>query len=305
MKVAITGATGFLGHHLVGYLAGVGHECIALSRDPRRAAKAGFPAAVSVRPAGDLPPVDAVIHLAGESIVGWWTPWKRRRIFASRIDGTRRLVEAMRAMPVPPRVLLGASAVGYYGHRPGETLDETAAPDSRGRFRSKVCVAWERAALEAETLGVRVVLLRLGNIIALDGGFLGRLLPLYRAGPFIVGQPEAKLSWISREDAVRLIAFALEKEEVRGPLNVVAPHAVTQHALATTLAERLGRRVIGSIPSRLVRAVLGEFADAVLDEQEVVPAKALAAGFQFRHPAWRNCLDALFNSARCHSRGGA
>lgn len=291
MKVAITGGTGFIGRALVAHLAAIGHECTVLTRHPQRAT---LPPGIAVRPVGALPECDAVIHLAGESVVGWWTPWKRRAILRSRIDGTRRLVEAMRALRTPPRVLLSASAVGYYGHRPGEFLDENSPPDPRARFRSQVCQAWEAEALRAEEMGVRVGLLRIGDVMALGGGFLGGLLPAYRAGGCrILGEPDSALPWIALDDAVRLIAFALESE-LRGPLNVVAPHAITQRTLATTLARRLGRCVRGRIPAGLLRCGLGEFSSALLDDQRVVPQRALDAGFHYTHPAWRSCLDALF-----------
>ena len=294
MRVAITGGTGFIGRALVAHLAAIGHECTVLARDPRRAARAGFPTGVALLPAGALPECEAVIHLAGESVVGWWTPWKRRAILRSRVEGARRLVEAMRALRTPPRVLLSASAVGYYGHRPGESLDEDSPPDPRGRFRSQVCGEWEAAAREAEEMGVRVGLLRIGDVMGLGGGFLGGLLPLYRAGGcFVLGEPESALSWISLDDAVRLIAFAMEGG-MRGPLNVVAPHAITQRTLAATLAHRLGRCVRGRIPAGLLRLGLGEFSSALLDDQRVAPQRALDAGFHYTHPAWRSCLDALF-----------
>jgi uncharacterized protein (TIGR01777 family) len=276
MKVAITGATGFIGRSLAAYLHTLGHECIALTR-----------------PFNDVPPVDAVIHLAGENPAGLWTPWKRRAIYTSRVDGTRRLVAALHR--APPRVLLCASAVGIYGHRPGETLDESSPPDPQQRFRARVCQAWEHAASEATEFDTRVVHLRLGNVMDPAGGFLAKLLPVYRAGGcFVLGDPAASIAWVSLFDAVRLIAFAMESDALCGPLNVVAPHALTQHALTHTLARRLGVRVRGRIPAPLLRGVLGEFASALIDDQNVLPEKALGAGFLFAHPAWRSALDAIF-----------
>ena len=295
MKVAITGATGFIGRALVTRLDALGHECVVLTRDPERAAQVGLPTGIRIASVDQFPVVEAVIHLAGENIAGLWTPLKRHRIYASRVAGTRKLVAAIRAASKPPQILLSASAVGIYGHRPGEQLDETATPDPRRRFRRRVCVGWEREAMGAREAGCRVVTLRFGNVMARDGGFLGGLLPFYRTcGGFVFGNPSAAFSWISREDAVGLITFALECPHLNGPINVVAPHATTQRTLARSLAPRVGRCVRGCLPTWLLRRLLGEFSSTLLDEQNIVPAKALAAGFRFNHPAWRSCLDWLF-----------
>ena len=294
MKIAVTGASGFLGRPLLAYLAALGHDCIGLSRYPARA-QAGAPtASIEYRPLDDLPPVDAVIHLAGENPAGLWTPWKRQAIFRSRIDGTRALVTALRRRP--PAVLLGASAVGIYGHRPGETLDESAVPDPENRFRAQVCLAWERETAAAWDLGTRVVHLRIGNVMDPSGGYLGHVLPLHRIGAGVVlGDADGAVPWISLLDTLRLIAFALENEAVRGPLNIVSPHPVTQRALATGLAHRVGQPIRGRVPAPLLRSLLGELASALIDDQLVVPAKAIGAGFHFVHPAWRGALDAIFD----------
>jgi uncharacterized protein (TIGR01777 family) len=295
MKIAITGATGFLGRPLVAHLCALGHECIALTRDIVRARHAGLPDTVTICDMASLPEADAVIHLAGENPAALWTPWKRRAIFASRVLGTQRLTAAMRALPRPPRVFLCASAVGYYGHRPDETLDEGSAPDPRRRFRARVCLAWEDAANEAADFGARVVALRLGNVMDPSGGFLGKFLPIYRAGGcFVLGTANASIAWIALADAVNLITFAVENDALRGPLNVVAPHSITQRTLATTLARRVGCRVWGRLPAPLLRCVLGELSSALIDDQTVTPRRALDAGFQFMQPAWRSCLDAMF-----------
>ena len=296
MKVAITGATGFIGRPLVAHLATLGHRSIVLSRSPERAARIAFPSGTEIAANRAMPVCDAVIHLAGESVAGLWTPAKRRRIMESRVESTRRIIAELRTREHKPHTLLVASAVGYYGDRPGELLNEDSAPDPNRGFRSEVCRAWEEAAQEAETLGIRVARLRLGNVMSTNGGFLGAMLPLWRRGAcFLLGNPEAAISWISREDAVRLIAFALESDQLRGPVNVVSPHAITQRTLVTSIAGRLGRSVIGKVPGWLLGASLGEFATALLDDQRVVPAAAESAGFHYQHPAWRSCLDHLFD----------
>ncbi len=292
MRIVLTGATGFLGRPLVAHLATLGYECIVLTRDVSRAATLGFPRSVRLAPADSLPPAEVVIHLAGESIVGLWTPRKRRAILTSRVDGTRRLVAALRSAKVRPHTLLAASAVGIYGHRPGALLDETAPADPRDRFRAQVCRAWEEEANEAEILGVRVVNLRIGNVLDPSGGYLGGLLPIYRhLGGWTFADPETAIPWVGRADAVGLICFALANERWYGPLNITAPAPVTHREFAASLSHRLGQGLVGKVPPRLIRVVLGEFASALLDDQHVVPAKALAAGFAFQHPAWPTWLD--------------
>jgi hypothetical protein len=295
MRVLITGGTGFLGRPLVEHLTGLGYDCTVLTRDVGRASGLGLPPSVKFSTMDAPPLADAVIHLAGESIVGLWTQRKRRMILASRVDGTRRLVAALRTAKVRPHTLLAASAVGFYGHRPGELLDETTPADPHGSFRAEVCRAWEAAANDADLCGIRVVNLRIGNVIDSTGGYLGGLLPIYRIfGGVVFGDAEAAIPWISRKDAVRLIEFALANERWCGPLNVTAPHAVTRRELADTLSQRLGRRVIGRVPASVVRLALGEFASALLDDQNVVPRKASIAGFRFRYPTWKDWLDDAF-----------
>ncbi len=293
MNVAITGATGFIGRPLVAHLSALGHGCTVLTRRPDRAHRAS-----GVRIAkADAPPsgADAVIHLAGENVAGLWTPWKRRAILTSRVESTRALVAAMRAAPVRPRVFLVASAVGIYGHRPGEMLDETSALDPRMRFRAQVCRAWEAAALEAEALGVRVVQLRLANVLGPGGGFLEKLLRAYRVGGcWVLGKPDAALSWIGLLDCVRLVAFALENDALSGPVNGTSPHAITQRTLAASLAQRTGAKLCGCVPPWVLAAALGEFSRALLDDQRVAPRRALDAGFHFLQPAWRGFLEDVF-----------
>lgn len=285
MKIVITGATGFLGRALLEYLHSLGWECVALARKPGAQPVAYDP----------LPACDAVLHLAGESVVGLWTPAKRRAILHSRVESTHALIAQMRALPQPPRVFLCASAVGWYGHRPSELLTETSAPDPQHAFRWQVCEAWERAAAEAETLDCRVVNLRFANVLHPHGGFLGGLLPVYaRLGCWVLGNAQSAVSWISLEDCLRMVGFALETEAVRGPLNVATPHAVTQRNLTSGLAQSLGKPVRGRIPAALLRGTLGEFSRAILDDQRMIPAKAEALGFRFNFPAWRGWLQECF-----------
>jgi uncharacterized protein (TIGR01777 family) len=292
MRIALTGATGFLGRPLVAHLTKLGHECTVLTRDLRLAAALDFPPAVRLASIDEFPAADVVIHLAGESVVGYWTPRKRRAILASRVDGTRRLVAALRRAKTRPHTLLAASAVGIYGHRPGELLDETAPLDPHHRFRAEVCRAWEDEANAADRLGLRVVNLRLGNIFDPGGGYLGGLIPIYRLlGGWMFGNPDAAIPWIALRDAVRLIDFALANERWYGPLNIVAPQAVTHREMAEGMGARSGGRRARKVPGFLTRAFLGEFASALVDDQRVQPAKAIAAGFKFDHPTMASWLE--------------
>lgn len=291
MRVVVTGGTGFLGKPLVEHLVALGYECTVLTRDPVRATSCGLPPTVTFAPLAELPPADAVIHLAGESIVGLWTARKRRAILASRVEGTRRLVAALQSAKNRPHTLLAASAVGFYGDRPGEALDESSACDPRRSFRAEVCRQWEEAANDADRLGIRVVNLRIGNVMDRAGGYLGGLLPIHRAlGGFVLGNAGAVIPWISRPDCVRLITFALANERWYGPLNLTHPETLTHWHFANTVAKSLHRPCWGRVPGRLIRPLLGEFASALLDDQRVVPAKTKTAGFTFAHPSWDDLL---------------
>ncbi len=297
MRVIVTGGTGFLGKPLVEHLIALGYECTVLTRDPLRAAACGFPPTVKYAPLTELPPADAVIHLAGESIVGLWTARKRRAILASRVDGTRRLVAALRSAKNRPHTLLSASAVGFYGDRPGEALDESSRCDPRQSFRAEVCRQWEEAANEADRFGIRVVNLRIGNVMDRAGGYFGGILPIHRAlGGLVLGNADAAIPWISRPDCVRLIAFALANERWYGPLNLTHPEMLTHRRFASSVAKSLHQPCWGRVPGRLLRILLGEFASALLDDQHVVPSKARTAGFQFAHPTWDELLHESFGS---------
>jgi len=279
LVVAMTGAGGFIGRALARRLEGAGHTVVPLPRE-----------------LGTLPGADAIVHLGGESIAGLWTARKRRAILESRVAGTRRLVERMGALPLRPRVFVCASATGIYGHRPGEVLDEDAGA-GRG-FRSDVCLAWEAEALRAEALGVRTVLLRFGTVLDPAGGYLAKLLPLWRHGLcFVVGRARDRFAWISREDAVRLIEFAVNDEALRGPVNAVAPRAATQAELARVAAQAAGRHVVGRLPRRVLRFALGEFARAFTDSQDVRPRRVLSRGFAFLHVD----VGSLFPERRPHA----
>jgi len=283
MRVLVTGGTGFIGRATVKRLTALGNECIVVSRDPGRAATLGLPPGSSfIKDVSAAPQVDAAVLLAGETAAGLWTKRKRAAIFSSRVDGTRRVIDWMRSSSRRPQVLVSTSAVGYYGHRPGETLDETSAPDPTAGFRSRVCLRWEAEALRANELGVRTVVSRFGIVLGVEGGLLADLLRLHRLRlSFVLGNPGTFVSWVALDDAVAFIQRALEDASFSGPVNVVAPTATTQGEFTAAVADAVGSRVVGRLPAWLLRATLGELSSAVLNDEHVVPSVALAAGFRF------------------------
>lgn len=307
MRVLLTGATGFMGPMLVRRLLDAGHSCSVLSRQPS-ATRAVLPAEAEVYGYDDTWPIaDGVINMAGETVDGLWTARKRRRIIHSRVDVTRRLVHWMRQVSPRPEVLVSMSAVGIYGHRPGETLTEASAPDPAGRFRAQVTRAWEAEARAAEALGVRVALVRMANVLHPDGGYLGRLLSIYRFLPVVVGLGSGKrcFSWISRRDALRLLQFALEEAHAAGVFNASSPQPVTRYTFSTLLGQALGKPVAVRLPDVLLKLTLGEFSSAVLDSQYVLPSRAPKLGFGFEDQEMRGFLGRLEIGGRRTARARA
>jgi hypothetical protein len=237
---------------------------------------------------------DAVVHLAGEGIAAHrWTEAFKETLRASRIDGTRRVVEAMARSARPPATLVCASAAGYYGPRGEEPLDESAAPGDD--FLARLCVDWEAEARGAAAAGARVVSLRFAMVLARDGGALPRMLPPFKlglGGP--LGPGERYTPWIHVEDAAGLARFALDPASgLSGPVNAVAPEAVRMAEFARTLGRVLGRPAWLPVPETALRLVLGEAADAVVPGQRVVPRAAREAGYAFAHGTLREALEDL------------
>ena len=303
MRLLVTGGTGFVGTPLCQALASQGHEVIAMTRRPR----AGPPRVrYSGWEAGDWPgvmaQVDGVIHLAGAPIACRWSPEQKQRIRESRVGLTRRLVEAMAAVSPRPTVLISASAIGYYGPRGDEVLDEAASSGSG--FLADVCRAWEAEAQRAEALGVRVVRLRLGLVLGPGGGVLAKMAPPFRAwlgGPLGNGRPW--VSWIHREDVLGLIQWALTHAALSGPVNAVAPGAVRMRDFCRELGRALRRPSWAPVPAIVLRTVLGEMSEMLLTGQRLTPAAAMRAGYPFQFPALSAALsDCLRQEPRavCH-----
>ena len=287
MVITLTGSTGFIGRKLLEHYPCDKHSLIALSRkDP------GFDPLIHFVPwnsAKELPGTEtldraeAVIHLAGEPVAQRWNDDVKRRIRESRVIGTRNLVDGIARTRHKPPVLICASAIGYYGDRGEELLDEGSAAGSG--FLPQVCVEWEREADRAEQFGVRVVKLRIGIVLGKGGGALAAMLPPFKMGVGgKLGSGRQWMSWIHVDDLVRMIAFAIDNPDVRGPLNGVAPNAVRNSDFTHALGSALGRPAILPMPAFAAKMVLGEMAEVVLGSARVSPKAAVDAGFGFDHP---------------------
>jgi uncharacterized protein (TIGR01777 family) len=297
MKITVTGATGLIGYRLTKSLLESGHAIHTLGR--RRAA--GLPESVGFSewkstneepPAESLAGADAVIHLAGEPVAQRWTPEVKTRIRASRVEGTRQLVNALSTQSRRPAVLINGSAIGYYGSRGDEVLTEDS--DAGDDFLARLTIEWEHAAELAEALGMRVVLLRTGLVLGKDGGALAKMLPPFRFGlGGRLGSGKQWMSWIHIDDLIRLILFSIENAGVRGPVNGTAPHPVTNVQFTKDLAAVLHRPAVLPAPQFVLRRALGEMANAVLASQRVVPRVAQSAGFEFQYPQLRAALERL------------
>ncbi len=295
MTILVTGASGLIGSALIPVLTREGHRVIRLVRaepKPGEAAIRWDPEAGTLEMAG-LTGLDAVVHLAGENIAGRWTAGKKARIRDSRVKGTRLLSESLARLPEPPNVLVCASATGYYGDRGEEILHEESAPGSG--FLAEVCREWEAAADLAVQRGIRVVHLRFGLVLSPKGGALAKMLLPFRLGVGgIVGRGSQYWSWIALDDAVSAIHHALFTDTLRGPVNAVAPHPVTNREFTKTLGRVLGRPTPFPMPAFAARLAFGEMADALLlASARVEPAKLLATGYRFRHPELEGALRHL------------
>jgi uncharacterized protein len=294
MKVLVTGATGLIGSALAAVLRKQGQEVVSLTRsEARRTGEFRWdPEQGYVDPAA-LHGIDAVVHLAGETVAGRWTEKKKQRILDSREKGTRLVSNAIAALDRPPGVLVCASGISVYDDRGDETLTEDS-PDGAG-FLADVVRAWEGAADPARAAGIRVVHTRFGIVQSARGGALKTQLPLFKlglGGP--VGGGRQYVSWVALDDVVGAIAFALSHDGLSGPVNVTAPAPVTQGEYARTLGRVLRRPAVLPAPAFAVRAILGEFANEVLESRRVVPKKLMDGDYAFRHrtlePALRHLL---------------
>ncbi len=300
MKVLVTGASGFVGSALVPFLVNEGHFVVRLVRKataPGHSEVAWDPERGTID-LDALEGIDTAVHLAGENIAASpWTAEGKRRIRESRVGGTRLLCESLARLDRPPKALVCASAVGYYGDRGHELLREDSPPGTG--FLAQVCRDWEAATEAAGRKGIRVVRLRIGMVLSARGGALARMLGIFRAGlGGRVGSGEQYVSWIALDDLVGAVAHAIRTESLEGPVNAVAPRPVTNREFAKTLARVLGRPAVLPAPAFAVRLLLGEMADELLlASARVEPDRLLLSGYAFRHPELEGALRDLLGGA--------
>jgi hypothetical protein len=299
MKVAITGATGFVGSRLVEQLQARGDQPLILTRN-RDAALKAFPnlEVVAYNPTESgswqeaISGCDAVVHLAGEPIAeSRWTPKQKQEILNSRQLSTQKIVEAIVKANPKPAVLVNASAIGYYGTSETATFEETSA--SGNDFLAEVCQKWETEAKKVKDVGVRLVILRLGIVLG-DGGALAKMLPpfkLFAGGP--LGTGKQWFSWIHRDDLVNLIIEALMRSDVEGVLNATAPNPVRMSELCQTLGDVLNRPSWLPVPGFALEALLGEGAQLVLEGQQVLPKRTTSYGFNYQYPTLKQALEEI------------
>lgn len=304
MRILVTGGTGFIGPTLIWRLTEMGHHVTVVSRrdqdviglpnnvdfvqgDPTREGEWQEAAAQA----------DAAVNLAGASIFQRWSNKKKKRIQDSRILTTRHLVNALTSGGVPGRVLLNASAVGYYGFHGDEKITEDVPP---GRdFLASVCWEWEKEAVKAEKSGVRVCCMRFGVVLESGGGALRQMLPLFKLGiGGRLGSGNQWFSWIHRADLIEAVLFLLGRDDVRGAFNFTSPHPVTNRELTRELAGVLHRPAILPVPGFAMKIFLGEFADVLLKGQRVVPSRLLDMGFTFSFPNLKQALWNIVDSAK-------
>jgi uncharacterized protein (TIGR01777 family) len=305
MRVFVTGGTGLIGSRLIHGLHRRGDTVVLLTRRPEEARAALGSACTIV--AGDptqpgpwakaVDDCDAVVNLAGEDLFNQrWDAAFKQVLRDSRVRSTENVVQALARAPRnaagSPKVLVSASAVGYYGPRSDEELTEDSSPGSD--FLAGLCVEWERAARQAEPLGVRVAMMRIGVVLATEGGALRRMLPPFRAG---VGGPAGSgsqwVSWVHRADLIALLLLALDNSAARGPLNAMAPNPVTNYDFAQALARALHCPAFMPTPGFALRLMLGEVADVILTGQRVLPRRAVALGYAFQFPTLAEALTDL------------
>jgi hypothetical protein len=292
--VAITGASGMLGSALTHFLTTGGHAVRPLVRREAGGGEIAWNPDAGTIDRAALEGVDAVVHLAGENIgMARWDAARKGRIRESRVVGTRLLAETLARLARKPRVLVSVSGIGIYGSRGDEALTEASAPGAD--FLAETGLAWEAAARPATEAGIRVVHPRFGMVLTPAGGGLARMLPAFELGAGArLGDGRQWMSWVSLDDALGLILHALATPALVGPLNAVAPGAVTNRVFTETLGEVLGRPTLLPAPAVALRLAFGEMADALLlSSQRVVPARAAETGFVFRHPDLRGALRHL------------
>lgn len=292
MQFAVTGSHGLVGSDLVPSLAAEGHRVIRLVRGaPASDSEVAWDPAAGISDLPKLEGIDALVHLAGESIAaGRWTRARKAEIRRSRVEGTQHLCESIARLTHPPKVMVSASAMGFYGDRGEEQLDETSAPGTG--FLAEVCRAWESATEPAAQAGVGVIKLRFGLILSAKGGALKKMLPPFEVGAGgKIGSGRQFMSWIAIDDVVAAIRHAIGTPSLAGPVNAVSPSPVTNADFTRILARTLSRPAVMPLPAFAARLMLGEMADALLlASARIVPRRLIESGFRFSYPELEGAL---------------
>jgi uncharacterized protein (TIGR01777 family) len=300
MTIAITGASGFIGRRLMKALASGNHTLRVLSRHAGTNLPPGvqlyvWDAMKGQPPEESLDGADAVVHLAGEPIAQRWNDEVKQKIIESRATGTRNLVQALSTTRRRPAVLVCGSAIGYYGSRGEEILTESSVPGSG--FMAEVCVAWEKEADLAESLGMRVVKLRTGMVLGPNGGALAKMVPPFKAGMGgKMGHGDQWMSWVHIDDLVGIVQHALENP-MRGPVNGTSPNPVTNADFTKALGHSLSRPAVFPMPAFTLKFMFGEMSEVMLASQRVLPKAAEAAGYTFRYPQLELALENILAAA--------
>ncbi|MBI1978268.1 MAG: TIGR01777 family protein [Candidatus Omnitrophica bacterium] len=298
MKIALTGATGFIGKALLEALQKRGEELVVLTRSLGSKSSNLNTRYVLWRPddstsiVNEIDGCEAVIHLAGESIRKRWSAKQKLKILESRVHGAQVIVNSIKRAAFKPKALISASAVGSYGPRGNEILAEDAKAGEG--FLAETCKVWESHAIRVEDFDVRVVRLRIGLVLDKSGGALKLMLIPFRLGVGgWLGNGNQWMSWITRDDLVRLILFCLDHSEARGVVNAVSPQPVTNKAFSLVLAQVLKRPCLMPVPGFILKLLLGELSELLLTGQRVIPKKAEQLGFSFHHPEIRRALESI------------
>jgi len=299
-NILISGASGFVGGNLTEFLLERGCKVKKLTRSVQGSAGNLVywnPAKGEIELEA-LEGLDAVVHLAGENIAGRWTEKRKTNIENSRIQGTKLLSESLAKLNKKPQVLIAASATGYYGDRGDEILSEESAPGEG--FLTDVCLKWENATEVANEAGIRVFNLRIGMVLGLGGGALQKMLPPFKIGVGgKIGEGKQYWSWIAIDDLVGIIYYLLNSQDLKGPVNAVAPYPVTNSEFTFALGRVLNRPTILPLPGFVARGLLGEMADAtMLSSARVIPRKLLDSGYKFKYPKLEQALNSILKASK-------
>lgn len=302
MKILITGSSGFVGSQLYGFFSHYSHDVVRLIRPGSRTLSGTCIQADlennKINPA-DLEGFDVIIHLAGENITDKkWTEKQKKKIFDSRVLSTKNLSEAIAKLENPPKLFISASAIGYYGDRPDEYINESSV-SIKGDFLADTCKEWELATQAASSRGVRTINPRFGLVIGTGGGIVSNLKPVFNFGlGGVIGSGKQLMSWIAIDDLVYAINYIIHNESISGPVNFTAPKSVTNQEFTTCFAKLLSRPMFMHIPSFALKMVMGEMADSLLLAScRVKPNKLIENGYEFAYPEVQDALKLALNKA--------